>query len=45
MINNDLQNITWKTTDRATRTALKTGGELRCLDRQAFATPHMAPIA
>jgi hypothetical protein len=26
----DLQNITQKTKDRATRTPLKTGGELRC---------------
>jgi len=30
MANNDLQNITQKTKDRATRTTLKTGGELRC---------------
>jgi transcription initiation factor TFIID subunit TAF12 len=29
-INNDLQNITYKTNDRVTRTPLKTGGELRC---------------
>ena len=28
--NNDLQIITQITTDRATRTSLKTGGELRC---------------
>ena len=28
--NNDLQNITQKTKDRAPRTPLKTGGELRC---------------
>jgi len=28
--NNDLQNITQKTKDRATRTLLKTGGELGC---------------
>jgi len=28
--NNDLQNITQKTKDRATRSSLKTGGELRC---------------
>jgi hypothetical protein len=27
--NNDLQNITHKTTDRVTRTPLKTGGELK----------------
>ena len=31
--NNDLQNITQKTTDRATRTNLKTGAELRCSGR------------
>jgi hypothetical protein len=29
--NNDLQNSTQKTKDRATRTPLKIGGELRCL--------------
>ena len=28
--NNDLQNNTLKTKDRATRTPLKTGGDLRC---------------
>jgi len=28
--NNDLQNVTHETKDRATRTPLKTGGELRC---------------
>jgi hypothetical protein len=28
--NNDLQNNTQKIKDRATRTSLKTGGELRC---------------
>jgi len=31
--NNDLQNIAQKTKDRATRTSLKTGGELRCSGR------------
>jgi hypothetical protein len=31
--NNDLQNTTQKTKDRATRTQLKTGGELRCSDK------------
>jgi hypothetical protein len=31
--NNDLQNTTQKTKDRATRTLLKTGGELRCSGR------------
>ena len=30
---NDLQNTTQKTKDRATRTQLKTGGELRCSGR------------
>ena len=31
--NNDLQNITQNTEDRATRTSLKTGGESRCSGR------------
>jgi len=31
--NNDLQNTTQKTKDWATRTPLKTGGELRCSGR------------
>jgi hypothetical protein len=31
--NNDLQNTTQKTSDRATRTLLKTGGELTCSGR------------
>jgi hypothetical protein len=31
--NNDLQNITYKTKDRVTRTLLKTEGELRCSGR------------
>jgi hypothetical protein len=31
--NNDLQITTQKMTDRATRTSLKTGGELRCSGR------------
>ena len=31
--NNNLQNITQKTKDRATRTPLKPGGELRCTER------------
>jgi len=30
--NNDLKNTTLKTKDRATRTLLKTGGELKCSD-------------
>jgi hypothetical protein len=33
MTNNDLQNITHKTKDPATRTPLKTGGELRSFGR------------
>ena len=33
MKNNNLQNITQKTKDRATRTPLKTGGDLRCSGR------------
>ena len=31
--NNDVQNVTKKTKDRATRTPLKTGGELGCSGR------------
>jgi hypothetical protein len=31
--NNDLQNITQKNKDQATRTLLKTGSELRCSGR------------
>ena len=31
--NNDLQNITYKTKDRVTRTPLKTEGELMCYGR------------
>jgi hypothetical protein len=31
--NNNLQNITYKTKDRVTRTTLKTGDELRCSGR------------
>jgi len=31
--NNDLQNITYKTKDRVTRTPPKTGDELRCSER------------
>jgi len=33
--NNDLQNTTLKNKDRATRTPLKTGGELRCSGRES----------
>ena len=31
--NNDLQNITYKTKDRVTRTPLKPGGEFKCSGR------------
>jgi hypothetical protein len=37
-------NITHKTTDRVTRTPLKTGGELRCSGRIAVPAPLMAPV-
>jgi len=33
MTNNDLQNITQKTEDRATRTPLRSGDNLRCSGR------------
>jgi len=33
--NNDLQNITQKTKDRATRTSLKTGAELGCPGKES----------
>jgi len=32
-ISNEIQNITQKTKDLATRTSLKTGGEIRCSGR------------
>jgi len=34
--NNDLQNITYKTKDRQTRTQLKIGGESRCFGRESM---------
>ena len=34
--NNDIQNITKKITDRATRIKTKTGGEVRCSERLKF---------
>jgi hypothetical protein len=37
--NNDLQNITQKTEDRATPTPLKTEGELRCSGRVSCSFP------
>ena len=42
--NNDPQNITHKTEDRATRTPLKTGGELRCSGRVAVPAPLVEPV-
>jgi hypothetical protein len=37
--NNDLQNTTQKTKDRATRTSLKPGGEPRCLGKVSRSCP------
>ena len=42
--NNDLQNITQKTEDRATQTELKTGGELMCSWRVAGPAPYVTPV-
>jgi hypothetical protein len=42
--NNDIQNITQKTKDGATRAPLKTGGELRYSGRVAVPAPHVAPV-
>jgi len=42
--NNDLQNTTQKTNDRATRTPLKTKVELRCSRMVAVPTPHLTPV-
>jgi hypothetical protein len=41
--NNELQNTTLKTKDGATRTQLKTGGELMCSERvnSSCSTPHL----
>ena len=42
--NNDLQNITQKTEDRATRTPLKTDGEFMCTGRVAVPDARVTPI-
>jgi hypothetical protein len=44
MINNDVQNTTQKTKDRAVPTQLKTGGEPMCSGRIAVPAPHVAPV-
>ena len=44
MTNNDLQNLTQKTKDRATRTPLNTSGELGCSGRVCNPVPHVVPI-
>jgi len=38
-INNDIQNITKKTKERATRTPQKSGGELRCSGKVEIPAP------
>jgi hypothetical protein len=35
---------TYKTKDRVTRTPLKTGGELRCSEREEVPAPLVAPV-
>ena len=42
--NSDLQNTTQKTKDRATRTSLKTGSELRCSGRVGVPVPLVANV-
>ena len=42
--NNDLQNIIQKTTDRATKTLLKTWSELRCSGREGVPAPHVTSV-
>ena len=44
MTNNDLQNITQKTKDRATRTLLKTGSELGCSEWDAVPAPQVTTV-
>jgi hypothetical protein len=44
MTNNDLQNTTQKTDDRATRTPLKTDVELRCCGRVSSPAQLVAPV-
>jgi hypothetical protein len=39
--NIDLQNITYKSKDRVTRTPLKTGSEYKCSGSQVFTTQHI----
>jgi hypothetical protein len=41
---NDIQNIKQKTKDRATRTPLNAGGELRCSGRLAITATHVATV-
>jgi hypothetical protein len=41
--NNDLRNITQKTKDQITRTPLKTGGELRCYERESLDVDNTPP--
>ena len=43
-INNNLQNITQKTKDRAKQTPPKTCGDLRFSRRQAVPAPRVAPV-
>ena len=42
--NNDLQNVTQKFRDRATRTSLKTGKNSGALERLAVPAPLVAPV-
>jgi hypothetical protein len=42
--NNDVQNVTKKTKDRATRTPLKTGGELGCSGKVGISAPLVTPV-
>jgi len=44
MTNNDVQNITQKNKDRATRIPLKSGGELRCSEGLAISAQHVTPV-
>ena len=44
MTNNDVQNITQKNKDRATRIPLKSGGELRCPEGLAIPAQHVTPV-
>jgi hypothetical protein len=42
--NNDIQNIKQKTKDRATRTPLNAGSELRCSGRLIITATHVATV-